>query len=337
MDMEVTVEQEIQQLSVKSPHVVILGAGASRAACPNGDNNGNVVPLMADFLEVVPIRNILDRVDVVYKDRNFEEVYSELAINANYAHARIDLERAIFDYFKRLQLPKPPNIYDHILMSLRGKDVIATFNWDPFLIQSARRIAMEDQSIPLLLFLHGNVMVGFCPDDNLHGVRGNICSHCGEPLQPSNLLYPVSEKNYEDDPMISDSWDALDSALDKAFMVTVFGYSAPTSDVSANNLLSSAWGPSKSRALEQFEIVDIRPEKELVDTWDDFIHTHHYEVHNDIFDSWMLKHPRRSGEAFKNQYLDALFIEDNPVPKNISFKKLREWYQPLLDVEKSAT
>ena len=38
--MEVSIEQEINQIEVGKPHLVILGAGASYAAFPNGDKNG---------------------------------------------------------------------------------------------------------------------------------------------------------------------------------------------------------------------------------------------------------------------------------------------------------
>jgi len=34
------------------PHVFILGAGASVAACPDGDRNGRRLPVMANFVEV---------------------------------------------------------------------------------------------------------------------------------------------------------------------------------------------------------------------------------------------------------------------------------------------
>ena len=38
--MEVSVQQEIEQIEMERPHVVILGAGASYAAFPNGDKHG---------------------------------------------------------------------------------------------------------------------------------------------------------------------------------------------------------------------------------------------------------------------------------------------------------
>ena len=37
---EVSIEQEINQVGMKQPHVVVLGAGASIATCPNDDKNG---------------------------------------------------------------------------------------------------------------------------------------------------------------------------------------------------------------------------------------------------------------------------------------------------------
>src|SRR5436190_220154 len=38
--------EEIAQVKVQRPHVVILGAGASLASLPNGDKNGKSLPLM---------------------------------------------------------------------------------------------------------------------------------------------------------------------------------------------------------------------------------------------------------------------------------------------------
>ena len=64
-----------------------------------------------------------------------------------------------------------------------------------------------------------------------------------------------------------------------------------------------------------------------------FIHTHHYEIKNDFYDSWIAKHPRRTGEAYVNQYYEAKFISDNPIPKDKDFSALWEWLKPLKEVE----
>ncbi len=89
--------------------------------------------------------------------------------------------------------------------------------------------------------------------------------------------------------------------------------------------------------MEQFEIIDVRSEDELLKTWDPFIHSHHYEVHTTAYESWLLTHPRRSGEAYINQYLEALFIEENPIPKDCSFEELWRWFRPLIDREKRSS
>jgi predicted metal-dependent hydrolase len=73
-----------------------------------------------------------------------------------------------------------------------------------------------------------------------------------------------------------------------------------------------------------------------VDSWADFIHTHHYELHNDFFESWIANHPRRTGEAYWNQYMEAAFIDNNPVSRTKSLSELRQWYEPLIAAERSA-
>lgn len=41
------------------PHIVIVGAGGSRAACPEGDQNGRHLPVMADLIDTVGLRPLL--------------------------------------------------------------------------------------------------------------------------------------------------------------------------------------------------------------------------------------------------------------------------------------
>jgi len=72
-------------------------------------------------------------------------------------------------------------------------------------------------------------------------------------------------------------------------------------------------------------------------TWDPFIHTHHYEIHGAFADSWLAKHPRRSVEAFWNQYILAQFINDHPIPPaGGTVEELVVWFAPLLKVERGA-
>lgn len=62
----------------ESPHVVILGAGASLAALPNGDKNGRILPLMNNIVEVVGLQPLLDKFGVKYEGQNFESFYNDL-------------------------------------------------------------------------------------------------------------------------------------------------------------------------------------------------------------------------------------------------------------------
>ena len=55
-----TTKQLIQSPRVDlHPHVVLLGAGASRAAFPNGDRSGRRIPLMNDLVKVVGLSPLI--------------------------------------------------------------------------------------------------------------------------------------------------------------------------------------------------------------------------------------------------------------------------------------
>ena len=332
MDVVKTAAQEIADVSVGKPHVALLGAGASRAAFPDGNDTGKKLPLMADLCRIPPIESLLLAAGIPAEGRNFEELFSELSEQERCRGVRESLEAAIFDYFSALRLPSVPTIYDHLILSLRPKDVIATFNWDPFLIQAAQRNGRIG-GVPQLAFLHGNILEGFCAEDQVMGVKGKTCSRCGNPFSAGHLLFPTAKKDYESDPAIRSSWNAVKGAFKSAFMVTVFGYSAPKADLAAVELLNEAWGGWRNREMEQFEIIDIRKEDELTAEWDRFIHSHHYEVHSSFADSWIAKHPRRTGEAYFSQYYEAQFINSNPAPLTDDFEALWAWFKPLTVAE----
>jgi hypothetical protein len=149
-------------------------------------------------------------------------------------------------------------------------------------------------------------------------------------------LFPVEKKNYQDDPFIAREWEAIRAYLEACFVLTIFGYSAPTTDVEAMQLLKDGWGPVSDRNMEQTEMIN-RPGSDheaLRRTWDAFIHTHHCEIHDSFSESWLGKHPGRSGKAYWNQYWEAKFISDNPVRRNLGgLPDLVEWFEPLLKVE----
>jgi hypothetical protein len=55
---EYTEEFEVRHAPFGRPHVVLLGAGASYAAFPNGDKNGHKLPLLKDFVEVIGLHDL---------------------------------------------------------------------------------------------------------------------------------------------------------------------------------------------------------------------------------------------------------------------------------------
>jgi hypothetical protein len=291
---------------------------------------------MADFIETVGIAPLLEAAEIEWRGRNFEDLYSDIVATVANSVIRIELEQAIEQYFSSLSLPASPTIYDYLVLGLRRKDVIATFNWDPFLIQAYRRSACVTRSLPYLLFLHGCVGHGFCPNDQTSGIRGAVCLSCGEAFVRDRLLFPVDQKDYSSTPEIKFAWEAVRKVLKDSLMLTIFGYGAPKSDRDAVALLKDAWGDKKDRQFEQIDIVDVRSKDELADLWSDFIHTHHYDVYSDFHKSFLAMHPRRSIEAFHNQYIDAKFIDDNPAPVGVDLAALHSWYGHLIDAERTA-
>ena len=313
--------------------MVILGAGASSQAFPCGDARGRKLPTMPELVETLALESLIASGPVPYEGRNFEDVYSDLAIRPGCAALVQKLNGIVRDYFSDLELPDQPTLYDYLLLSLRPKDGIATFNWDPLLFMAASRLASR-VDLPYLIFLHGNVAVGYCDQDRQKGHIMGCCSKCGTPYKMARLLYPVKQKNYQDDISISREWRDIEKALKSAYTLTIFGYSAPVTDVEAKRLMMQAWGRSGQRQLEQIEIIDILPEDELRNTWRDFILEHHYEVTNDFFRSRRSRHPRRSCEAIWSQFMEMKLFEEDPLPRGVELTELVDSIKPYLEWER---
>jgi hypothetical protein len=332
----VSVEQEVNNVSPQRPHVVILGAGASRATCPDGDKNGRKLPLMCDLVDVVGLRQLLEKWGID-PDQNFEEIFSDL-YEKNELNKIGAVQAAVEHYFDQLELPDGPTIYDHLVLSLRNRDLIATFNWDPLLLHAYSRNAKSGLSLPRWCFLHGNIRVGHCEceTDGISGLAHNPCPRCGRLYKTVPLLYPIKKKDYACDPYIAEEWQVLRWELKGAFMITIFGYSAPRTDQEAIVAMQEAWGGKGQRFMEQLAFITTQSDDEVRENWDAFIHTHHYEVHNDFYDSWIAKHPRRTREAYLNQYVYAKFIADNPIPRDLGFRELWDWYDKFKGPEEHA-
>ena len=97
-------------------------------------------------------------------------------------------------------------------------------------------------------------------------------------------------------------------------------------------------GAGKVRNMEQFEIIDIRPEDEVVNQWDNFIETHHYDYTNNFFGSSIAHNPRRTSESYFQHIIpmtiDEAFSASNPVPKDFkTLQELWDWFKPLIEAE----
>lgn len=329
--------EEYEYYMKNRPHVVILGAGASCAAIPDGDKYGRKISAMSGFIEKLGLGDILSKVELITESNNLEDIYMELdergKVEPVCKEVKNELEVAIREYMNGFELPDKATIYDFLVLSLTSKDLIATFNWDPFLVQAIGRVQKYTKNIPQVAFLHGNVAVGYCSKDNIMGNVGMTC-RCGQTLKPTSLLFPIKNKDYASDIAISKSWKQLNNALKNAYMVTIFGYSAPTSDAEAVAMLKQAWGSVDERILEEIELIDIRDEEVVIESWNQFIHTHHYSYHTDFFNTTLARFPRRSCEATFDRLMNCIWLDGNKgFKKGMDFSDIDNIVGFLIDEE----
>lgn len=315
-----------------APHVILLGAGASLAAFPAGDANRRKLPLMRNLVEVVGLGELLAAHGVRDGYEDFEALYDGLASDNVKPELLQSLEDQLHAYFSGMRLPEKVTLYDLLLLSLREKDVIATFNWDPFLAQAFRR-NRSIQRLPKILFLHGNVEVGACREHRRSGFIEQRCSVCGNLMEPSRLLFPVKHKDYTSDPFIRSEWEQLQQALEHAYLVTIFGYSAPITDFEARSLLLKKWMANPTRELAEIDIVDIRPREDIESSWSDFFVRQHYGIFPDVKRTKSFHHPRRSCEAFAMATLQQDPWTENDFPQVRCLEDLHAWLLPLIKEE----
>ncbi len=314
------------------PNIVILGAGASRAAFPNGDIYGQKLPLMDDLIENLKLETFLRESRIDYQSKNFEDLYNELFEQPENTQTLKELNDIVYDYFSYLRIPDTVTLYDELILSLQKKDVIFTFNWDPLLLQAYIR-HIELGELPQLYFLHGNVAVGFCAKCKRAGHLDNSCSICHEAFEKSQLLFPIKKKDYTNHPFIESEWKALDYCLNDSFILTIFGYSAPKTDVAAKMMMRKAWDANKRKDLNEIEIIDIKPSAEVRRNWNEFIVREHSHVTNSIRKTLGFNYARRSCEAWGDAIMMCDPWSENPIPSFKSIYELHNWIRPLIKEE----
>lgn len=337
-NMKKSENEDLSYRMRKCPHLFILGAGATKATIPNGDKNGYKSPVMDGFLEEMGLNYLLDTVKLKTKSHNIETIYSELVENPQYKDIVDKIENEIITYYQKIQITDKPTLYDYLILSLRKKDCIATFNWDPLLIQAYNRVNKITIDLPNMLFLHSCVEVGICEECNqAFPLRNKFCPKCRKPLKMPKLLFPVAHKDYAQNVFIKNSWSAFDNYIKKACIVSIWGYSAPFSDKEARKRILKAFS-SSSRSLDNIEIIDIASKKQLYKKWEPFIKktNGNFKVYTSIFDSLIGEFPRRSVDGYTKRYIDNWWNESSlKLKKCNSFEELSTLIKPALDNEKN--
>lgn len=324
-------KKQLIEAPLNKKQVVLLGAGASRAAF------GKAVPVMDDLIDVLELRPLIvgAGLELVGDEKNFEVIYGLLKSDPKYESTTTEIENRVHEFFSGLSLPDKATIYDRLLISLRPTDAVFTFNWDPFLFDAYCR-NVDTVALPEIFFLHGNVRIGACRDDDSWGPRCGICPTCSRMFDEVPLIYPIRQKNYSDNPYIHGNWEAARILFGDGFTLTIFGYGAPASDVDAVRLLRGAWvNENTPRAFEHIEIIDVAPESLLSDRWSAFTPTHHYHVTKTFENSHIARWPRRSCESWFYPMSLGSPCEDFPLPMTDDLTKLQTYTASIAQYEKN--
>lgn len=298
------------------PHVVIVGAGASIAACKI-DKNGKEVPLLKNIHNILGLTPELEKYD--FSDvqmSDFEKLFSDIYGKKEYSELQEKLEYEVCDYFSKLMLPDEPTLYDYLILSLTSKDAIISFNWDPFLMQAYRR-NINVGNLPKLIFPHGNAGVGLCYDCKVKGYANCICPNCYKDFEQMPLLYPIGKKDYNGKDIIKNEWAIARNVLSRAAGITVYGYGAPVTDIEAVELMKSATSISQMKDIAPFTIINLAEnEEEQRQKWKDFYDVKMMLYCNTFEDSILWKNPRVSLETV----FDAI-LQQQPRSEEKSFEK----------------
>ena len=330
-----TKEESINNIEQK-PHLFILGAGATKACIPNGDKNKLPSPVMEGFLKTIGQEDILSGVTLKTSSSNIESIYSELYERSEYTAKVKEIEDIIVRHFSSMQIPDEPTLYDYLILSLRCKDCIATFNWDPLLTQAYLRVRKITDDLPQLVFLHGNVAIGLCKECyTFSPLSFPYCPKCHRKLEEMPLLYPVKDKSYTQHWGIKGSWTTFEHYIEKAAIVTIWGYGAPESDVKAKEMMLKAFS-SSYRKLDQIEVIDIADPRKTADKWENFSKetNYHIKVVKSLSETLLWEFPRRSVEGYVKRNITGwwgnskLFLKEG-----MSWDEVELLFQPLLEQE----
>lgn len=327
-----TSKQLIEEPIALRPHVVLLGAGSSKAAFPYGEAKGQQLPVMNDLVDILELHPLIEEAGIGREQqKNFESLYAQLVSDPRHANIAKKVERRIFEFFSGLLLPNQATLYDRLLVSLRPSDAVFTFNWDPFLFDAFMR-NREAVPLPDIFFLHGNVRIGACPNHDRWGARNSQCPECHLLFTDVPLLYPIGQKDYSH-PYTQRNRTMAESLFRDAFTLTIFGYGAPDSDKVAVALLNSAWTARSNRTLEHIELIDTACSTQLHERWKPFAPTNHYHVTKAFEQSRIALWPRRSCESLFHPMSHGVPCEKFPIPSTDSLADLQAYAAQIASYE----
>ena len=101
----------------------------------------------------------------------------------------------------------------------------------------------------------------------------------------------------------------------------------------ARRLTFKDWIANSSREFCEVDIIDVNRSNEIESSWKEFFFRLHYKITNDIWRSYLFKHPRRSCDAFASATLVVTRWDDYPFPRFATSKELQSWVRPLIEKE----
>lgn len=324
----------IKNKRLLDPLVVIVGAGASVAAC-KVDKYGKQVPLLKNIHTVLGLTDDLKEYGFSEEQMaDFEILFSDISGKNEYKDLQAKLENVISDFFCELTIPDEPTYYDYLVLSLTHKDAIISFNWDPFLIQAYRRNTCVG-NLPELIFPHGNAGVGVCYDCKVKGYANCLCPRCFKKLEKMPLLYPIGKKDYYSKPIIRNEWSRARDVLSRAAGITVYGYGAPVTDVEAVELMKTANMVSQMKDIAPFTIINLpKNEIEQRKKWAEFYDVKMISYCNRFEDTMLWQNPRVSLETL----FDAILQQhprssEKPFEKFASLKELQDFVDTITEFD----
>ncbi len=314
------------------PHVVILGAGASRAAFLGGDKNRKPIPLLDDLPDIIgePWEELV--IQAQPPVLGFESQYSWIRSRQTFSEELSKIEELIYQYFESLEILDCPTIYDYLVLGLRGKDVIATFNWDPFLMLAHRR-NRTIADLPDIRFLHGCVAFATCRQHDILGSSYEKCPKCDKALVQGQLFFPEQEKDYTKDDIIYRDWEQVTEKLKSAFHLTIFGYAGPATDYKARKLLLDGWKEAPLKEGSHVEIINIEDEHKLRENWKKFIPFYHDMIYKEFWHSTIAKWPRRTIEYKLSASRYGIPAEILGPFRTDSLRELQNWFSEIVESE----